>query len=99
MISLYMVLFGLFGFAAECKIRSGPLRKFQFLASRGGRGCAAIFIGSIAMSVGWQFADESDHVYWICVAGILLLLSYTCVGTGKVGEDNNDDQDYQQLRA
>ena len=88
MISLYMVLFGLLGFAAECKIRSGPLRKFQILASRGGRGCAAIFIGSIAMSVGWQFADESDHVYWICVAGMydvvvgfLLLLSYTCVST------------------
>jgi hypothetical protein len=33
------------------------------------------------------------------VVGFLLLLSYTCVGTGKVGEDNNDDQDYQQLRA
>eukprot|EP00938_MAST-03A_sp_MAST-3A-sp1_P001579 g1579.t1 len=87
MISLYMVLFGLLGFAAECKIRSGPLRKFQILASRGGRGCAAIFIGSIAMSVGWQFADESDHVYWICVAG-----------TGKVSEENNDDQDYRQFR-
>lgn len=105
MISLYMVLFGLLGFAAECKIRSGPLRKFQFLASRGGRGCAAIFIGSIAMTVGWQFADESDHVYWICVAGMydvvigfLLLLSYTCVSTGKVSGDEKDD-DYQQLSA
>ena len=102
MISLYMVLFGLLGFAAECKIKSGPLRKFQFLASRGGRGCAAIFIGSIAMSVGWQFADESDHVYWICVAGIydvaigfLLLLSYTCIGTGKA--DNDNDDEYQHL--
>ena len=57
-------------------------------------------------SVGWQFADESDHVYWfvslVCmtkVVGSASLRALTCVSTGKVSEDNNDDQDYQQLRA
>lgn len=89
--------------AAECGMRT-TFRKFGFLASRGGRGCAAVFIGSIAMSIGWQFANDQEHVYWIVIAGMydvaigaLLLLTYTCVSTGKTkGVKNKDEADLYQ---
>lgn len=102
MISIYMVLFGVIGAAAEMKI-SSTFDKFGFLASRGGRGLANFFIGSIAATIGYQFSSSHDHVYWITIAGVydmivgfFLILTYTCVSTGqlqKINKSKDEDED------
>ena len=92
LISFYMVMFGLIGLLAECRM-TRTFSKFGFLASRFGRGVFYIFIGSFAVVQGEAFCVQ-EHGQCLTFAtgifvvtnGILYILTYFCYRTRQAGE-------------
>ena len=54
LISFWMIIFGIIGVMAECK--ADMWRQLGFLASRFGRGCFYLFVGSLSLVEGMQIS-------------------------------------------
>lgn len=89
LISFYMVIFGVVGLAAECKM-SSTFKRFGFLTSRLGRGLFLMFIGTLACAEGYTFF-YTQKLTVVCGAvdifvGFCCFSSYLCVKSGNAGD-------------
>jgi len=89
LISFYQVVLGGVGLLVSCGSKY-VLERFGFLRNRFGRGFLLFFIGTLAIAQGLNFTFTSILTLVVgsidTGVGFSLMVSYVCVGSGKVYE-------------